>query len=466
MTTWTKRVEVPSVRSMACAASRFRGAAALLWMAIGAQIVLAQSGGKTVNIAEDDLDAKLERYIEWQYGQPGQNELAVEPARAQPPMSWSASAGRPDAPVARCSEGRDEPRERFSSRVFDLRGRAASDGYETDAPILACSFSSFGDDGTAAETAQSGGPEGDAAGQSSESKRPHEQSLDEINNKLNNPGADLAQLRFKFTWNQFKGDLGRPAPLWQRLRQLRPRQQIRNFLRLKRSSRGEGASSQNSLVMLFQPVVPFKLHDGGSLILRPTIPVVWQPYYNAGPRGFDEQFGLGDSQIVGFYSRTNMKKGYMWGVGAAMQFPTHTDDSLGKDQFQMGPAGFAGLMGKWGSAGLFPQHLWNIGGSNDGYTASTALQLWYWFNVGGGYQVGGSPIVTYDWAEDDSDEAWTVPVNLGVAKTIKVGELPIKLSLEAIYYIEQPDSFGPHWGLQLTIAPVIPNPFERHGANG
>jgi hypothetical protein len=434
-------------------------------MVVCTQAVLAQSGGKTVSMGEHDLDAKLDRYIAWQRGQPGRNALVAEPARTQSTTSSFTSARGPEAPVAWFSEGRNEPRERLPLGAFDLGGRAASDGYEMDAPILACWFPSLGDDGMAAETTQSGGLEGDAASQSPRPEHPGG-SLEEINNKLNNPGADLAQIRFKFTWNHFKGDLGKRPPRWQRLRQLRPGQPIRNFLRLKRSSRGEGASSQNSLAMLFQPVIPFKLHDGGSFILRPTIPVVWQPYYNGRSNGFDEQFGLGDSQIVGFYSRTNMKKGYMWGVGAAMQFPTHTDDTLGKDQFQIGPAAFAGLMGKWGSVGMFPQHLWNIGGSNDGYTASTALQLWYWFNVGGGYQVGGSPIVTYDWAEDDSDEAWTVPVNLGVAKTIMVGKTPVKLSLEAIYYIEQPDSFGPHWGLQLTVAPVIPNPFERPAKAG
>jgi len=253
-------------------------------------------------------------------------------------------------------------------------------------------------------------------------------SLEEISNKLNNPGADLASLNFKLTWNQYKGDL-------------------------------PGSSSQNSLMLNFQPVLPFKLADGGNFLVRPSIPLVWQPNFNLREGSFDEQFGLGDSQLVAFYSRTEAKKGYMWGLGAAMQAPTHTDDALGKDQFQLGPAGFAGIMGKWGSAGVFPQHLWNIGGSSDGYTATTTIQPWYWFSMGRGWQMGGSPSITYDWAADHSNEAWTVPVNFGVAKTIMVGETPVKLKFEAIYYITQPDTFGPRWGLQLTITPVVQNVF-------
>ncbi len=254
-------------------------------------------------------------------------------------------------------------------------------------------------------------------------------SLAEINNKLNNPGSDLAQLNFKLIWNEYKGDL-------------------------------PGSSSQDSLTLEFQPVFPFKLPDGGNLILRPTIPMVWSPFFDASKGGFGEEFGLGDSQLDVFYSRTNVKEGYMWGLGAVMQAPTHTDDVLGKDQFQLGPAGFAGLLGKWGSAGVFPQHLWNVCGSGEGYTATTFIQPWYWFNVGGGWQIGGSPEIEYDWAQDRSDEAWTVPINLGVAKTIKIGKTPVKLKLEGIYYIVQPDAFGPHWGLQLTITPVVPNVLE------
>ncbi len=254
------------------------------------------------------------------------------------------------------------------------------------------------------------------------------QSLAEINNKLNNPGSSLAQLNFKFIWNQFKGDL-------------------------------PGSSSQDSLTLQFQPVVPFKLPDGGNLILRPTIPMVWTPFFDASKGGFGEEFGLADSQLDILYARTNAKKGFMWGLGAILQAPTHTDDVLGKDQFQLGPAAFAGLMGKWGSAGVLPQHLWNVCGSGEGYTALTIVQPWYWFSVGKGWQVGGSPVMTYDWAKDRSDEAWTVPINLGVAKTIKIGKIPVKFKFEGIYYITQPDSFGPHWGLQLTITPVVPNVF-------
>jgi hypothetical protein len=267
--------------------------------------------------------------------------------------------------------------------------------------------------------------------------RAHEDSLENINNKLNNPGADLASLNFKFVWTRFKGDL-------------------------------PDADSQDSVLMNFQPVFPFKLADGNHFIIRPSFPLTWSPSPALDGRGFEENFGLADMQVVGFYGVHDKDAGLIYGFGPTMQLPTHTDDSLGKDQLRLGPAAYVGLLKDWGSTGAFVQHWWNVGGSSKGYTSKSELNVWYWFNVGGGYQIGGSPIIDYDWAEDDSSEAWTVPVNLGVAKTIKIGKTPVKLKFEAVYYLEQPDAFGPEWGLQLTITPVIPNPFERHpaGASG
>ena len=49
----------------------------------------------------------------------------------------------------------------------------------------------------------------------------------------------------------------------------------------------------------------------------------------------------------------------------------------------------------------------------------------------------------------------------GVGKTILIGKIPVKIKAEAIYYLEQPDSFGPHWGFRLTLTPVVPKLFVK-----
>ena len=257
-------------------------------------------------------------------------------------------------------------------------------------------------------------------------------NLAEINNKLNNPGADLASLNFKNTFSAYDGDL-------------------------------PNADDQDAYRLDAQPVFPFKLDNGNNFIVRPTIPLVSSPVYDPAAADFDDESGLGDIQLVGIYSGLEKETGFIWGYGPTMQLPTASKDELGIDQYWLGPAAFAGHMGKWGSAGGFMQHWWNVDDADDDEedTSLSALNIWYWWNIGGGYQVGGAPIIEYDWKQEDSDEALTFPLHLGVARTFAVGNTPVKVRLEAQYYIEQPDAFGPDWGLVLTVTPVVQNPFEK-----
>lgn len=75
----------------------------------------------------------------------------------------------------------------------------------------------------------------------------------------------------------------------------------------------------------------------------------------------------------------------------------------------------------------------------------------------GGWSYGSAPIMNYDW----KSEEWTVPLNFAVSKTVMFGKMPVKLELEANYYIEQPDLFGPEWMIGFSITPVVPNIFDR-----
>ena len=163
-------------------------------------------------------------------------------------------------------------------------------------------------------------------------------------------------------------------------------------------------------------------------------------------------------QLVALFAHNG--KGHFYGAGPTMQFPTHTDTSLGRDDFRLGPAAYGGITGKWGTLGAFVQHWWNIGGS-DGYFAKTTLQPIYWFSVKGGYQIGGSGIISYSWDNEDSDNNLTLPIEFGGQKTLIFGKLPVRIRLVGTYYAVTPDSFGPEYGATLTITPVIKNPFVK-----
>ena len=76
------------------------------------------------------------------------------------------------------------------------------------------------------------------------------------------------------------------------------------------------------------------------------------------------------------------------------------------------------------------------------------------YNFGKGFSVGTQPIITANW-EAGSGSRWTVPLGIGVAQILKLGRLPIKLSLAGYYNVERPRS-GPDTQLQFTVQFLFP----------
>ena len=260
-----------------------------------------------------------------------------------------------------------------------------------------------------------------------------EKSADEVAKELSNPAGSLASLSNNIEYTTFKGDL-------------------------------PGAGDQNAWTYTFQPILPFPVGDKGRrIIFRPLVPVpLNQPVFKVNKGKFeDADVNLGDITFDLAYAGTEMKDkhdGYLWGIGVAGTLPTATDDDLGGDQWRLGPEVFGGIIRKWGLVGVLVSNQWDVGGSNDDSFSTTTSQYFYAYGLGQGWQITASPVVTYDW-KADSDEAWTVPVGIGVAKTTKIGEQPWKFQAQVQYYVEQPDAFGPEWLLKFSFTPVIKNPF-------
>jgi hypothetical protein len=109
---------------------------------------------------------------------------------------------------------------------------------------------------------------------------------------------------------------------------------------------------------------------------------------------------------------------------------------------------------KWGIWGVFPNHQWDVSGWGDKPSYSTTtVQPILVFLPGGGWKIATEPIMQYDWTTSQ----WTAPVQLLVGKTVKIGDVPVNFELEANYYVDQPDAFGPKWMFALNITPVVPN---------
>ena len=263
--------------------------------------------------------------------------------------------------------------------------------------------------------------------------RAEEKSADEVARELANPNNSLASLTFKNQYRWYTGDL-------------------------------PGADDQDNYTLLFQPVFPFKLQPTASganatLFVRPAFPLVFDqpvPGMRKGQFGWDGVTALGD---IGFdigYGVTE-KTGLLWALGMVGTLPTATDSDVAGKQLRLGPEVLIAKFEKWGLYGIFPSHQWDVSGWSDGgYYSNTQVQLFLTFLPGGGWSVGSSPIMNYDWKASD----WTIPLQIFAAKTIMAGKTPVKLQLEMNYYVEQPDAFGPEWMVSFNITPVVPNVIE------
>ncbi|MEP1198195.1 hypothetical protein [Tateyamaria sp.] len=247
-------------------------------------------------------------------------------------------------------------------------------------------------------------------------------NIDELAKELSNPGAANATLNFKLEYRTFDGDL-------------------------------PGADDQDSLTATFQPVFPFVLENGNNLIFRPAFSYVLdQPI--ASPTGFSDLSQFGDIPYDLLYSWNN--NGWTFGAGLVGLIPTGS--GISSDNWLLGPSALAVKTQDWGVWGFFPFHNEKVGGSGPDVSI-TSLQYFLFYGLGNGWQIGTGPTITYDW-NADSDDAWTVPFGIQVAKTTAIGNQLIKLNAGIEKNVIAPDAFASDWKYTFTFSPVISNPFQ------
>jgi hypothetical protein len=241
-------------------------------------------------------------------------------------------------------------------------------------------------------------------------------SANEVALKLANPNTALASLTFKFQLREFEGTA------------------------LPESKSGSG--------IIFQPVLPFPLDNGDSIMFRPAFPLQTnQPL----PGGGSES-GLGDIGFDLMYS-LKPKNGIVMGFGGFAILPTATEDALGLDTFALGPEYlYASLSKKIVYGGLI-NHAWDVGGSSDNDFSLTTLTAFYVYLPGGGWNVGTAPIMSYDHEANQAN----IPLNLTIGKTVIWGGRPWKLGVEFNYFVEKSDQFAQEWFIGINITPVVSN---------
>jgi hypothetical protein len=170
----------------------------------------------------------------------------------------------------------------------------------------------------------------------------------------------------------------------------------------------------------FQPVLPVGLTKDWNLITRPVMPFYDIVPHETAPGEFNRATGLGDLTLLELLSPAHSGN-WVLGAGPTAIFPTATSPFTGQRKWQLGPSAVAGYLTKQYFIGVFPQQWWSIGGVHSRPdTNQMNLQPIATIFFGEGWSLGYSGNILADW-NAPSEDVWTVPIGLGLAKVVKFG---------------------------------------------
>ena len=201
-----------------------------------------------------------------------------------------------------------------------------------------------------------------------------------------------------------------------------------------------------------QPVIPFSLNQNWNLITRTILPVISSPAVT--PDG-SRINGIGDVLFSAFVSPAH-SGGWIWGVGPAIQAPTHSNETLGNNNWGLGPT-FVVLHLEKGSPwvyGVLVNNVWSVSHSDSHSYNKGLMQPFVNYNMPKGWYLVSSPIVTVDWTARGSQQ-WTVPVGGGIGKIVHLDKLPVNLQLQGFYNVATP-TYGPNWQVRAQVQLLFP----------
>jgi hypothetical protein len=195
----------------------------------------------------------------------------------------------------------------------------------------------------------------------------------------------------------------------------------------------QGVPNASANAFLLRPVMV-----SGRQIIRATLPVQTTP---TGSTTYAS--GLGDFSVFDAILVTGPDASTMVGVGPLIVTPTATDDALGAGKWQAGVAAVAVHPMPGGSlAGSLVTWQTDFAGDEErpGTNLLTA-QTFLIFQIGGGYYVRSSGLMTFDLEND----RYLIPFGLGVGKVFKIGRAVANAFLEPQFSVYSKGDSQPQW---------------------
>jgi len=199
-----------------------------------------------------------------------------------------------------------------------------------------------------------------------------------------------------------------------------------------------------------EPVLPFKLNENWNLISR-TIFTYFDQKDVTGPG--EKQTGFGDvSQSLFFSPKDPTANGWIWGVGPAINIPSH-DDFFSTDQWGLGPTGVALRQHDGWTYGALASQTWGFNQPSDkDHLNALFLQPFINYTTKNSWTFGVNSESTYNW----SDNQWSAPINIFVSKVTKIGKQPISLLAGVRPWLDSPPGGAESTGFRLQITFLFP----------
>jgi len=198
-------------------------------------------------------------------------------------------------------------------------------------------------------------------------------------------------------------------------------------------------------------IMPFRLNEDWALITRTKFPLIWQP-----PKKKNEGWttGLGNAETT-FFLSPEYGRGFYWGLGPIVSFPTATNSALGTHAWGTGPsvAFVKKDQGPW-VLGAVVNNVWTFSSNPSNKSDKFLLNPFFSFHFDEGWSIGSSPNITANW--NANGDKWTVPLGGGFGKVVRVEGQPVKLAIDAYYNVIRPKPGNDQVVIQFTLTFLFP----------
>jgi len=197
---------------------------------------------------------------------------------------------------------------------------------------------------------------------------------------------------------------------------------------------GGAFGAQTVFELRVQPLIPIHLTPHWNLLSRTIVPFLSIPTVDGG-----HSSGLDDIEEELFISPAK-HRGFVWGVGPRVRFPTATIAGIATGSWAAGPVGVASWVGGSWVVGALVNVDYTFAHSGDQASFGILrVQPFINYNLGRGWSLLTTPMIASRWSGDD-DARWNVPVGGGIAWTTKIEAQPISLSVQYYYNVVHPDA--------------------------